>query len=189
VSGLLWAGGYSGANQFGLTLDYRQTVHALVRHFAAISGVQVVLVPHVVTADRLAEDDLRASQAVAAEHPGVDVAGPFDSPMQAKSYISGLHFFMGARMHACIAAFSSGVPVVPMAYSRKFTGLFGSLGYDEVADCTQDDQAAVVQRIQRGFDRRADLQALVHDGNAQAQQRLGRYRDALVGLLRGASHG
>lgn len=183
VSGLLWAGGYSGGNQFGLALDYRQTVHALVRHFNALPDVQVVLVPHVVTAGRLAEDDLRASQAVAAEHPGVEVAGPFDSPMQAKSFISGMHFFMGARMHACIAAFSSGVPCVPMAYSRKFTGLFNSLGYGEVADCTREDQAAVLARIHSAFDRRQELQALVANGNAQAQERLARYRGALTGLL------
>lgn len=183
VSGLLWAGGYSGQNQFGLALDYRQTVHALVRHFKVLPDVQVVLVPHVVTPNRMAEDDLRASQAVAAEHPGVEVAGPFESPMQAKSCISGMHFFLGARMHACIAAYSSGVPCVPMAYSRKFTGLFSSLGYGEVADCTREDQAAVQARICRAFDRREELRALVEAGNAQAQQRLASYRDALTGLL------
>lgn len=189
VSGLLWAGGYSGQNQFGLTLDYRQTMHALVRHFQALPHVQVVLVPHVVTADRLAEDDLRASQAVAAEHPGVEVAGPFDSAIEAKSYISGMHFFMGARMHACIAAFSSGVPCVPMAYSRKFTGLFNSLGYGEVADCTREDQAAVLGRICSAFDRRHELQTLVDDGNAHAQQQLAQYRDALAALLEEVARG
>lgn len=189
VSGLLWAGGYSGGNQFGLALDYRQTMHSLVRHFNALPGVQVVLVPHVVTAARLAEDDLRASQALAAEHPGVQVAGPFDTPMQAKSFISGFHFFMGARMHACIAAFSSGVPVVPMAYSRKFTGLFNSLGYYEVADCTREDQGAVLARVQSAFERRTELQDRVAAGNAQAQQRLAQYRAALAGLLGEEAHG
>ncbi len=185
VSGLLWAGGYSGANQFGLTLDYRLTMHALVRHFNSLPGVQVVLVAHVVTPDRLAEDDLRASQALATEHPGVQVVGPFESPMQAKSFISGLQFFMGARMHACIAAFSAGVPCVPMAYSRKFTGLFNSLGYDEVADCTREDQPTVLSRIARAFDQRAELQLRVQSGNAQAQARLDQYRTALAQLLRG----
>ena len=183
VSGLLWAGGYSGRNQFGLTIDYRQTVHALVRHFTAQPDVQVVLVPHVVTPGRLAEDDLRASQAVAVEHPGLEVAGPFDSPMQAKSFISGMHFFLGARMHACIAAFSSGVPCVPMAYSRKFTGLFNSLGYVAVADCTREDQAAVVSRVVMAFDRRTELKVLVDEGNSKAQAKLSTYRAALSQLL------
>jgi polysaccharide pyruvyl transferase WcaK-like protein len=189
VSGLLWAGGYSGSNQFGLALDYRQTVHALVAHFSALPGVQVVLVPHVVNADRLAEDDLRASQAVAAAHPGVAVAGPFKDPMQAKSFISGLQFFAGARMHACIAAFSSGVPCVPMAYSRKFSGLFGSLGYDEVADCTSEAEGAVVGRIQRAFEQRARLAEQVVACNQVAQERMQRYVAGLADMLQGASHG
>lgn len=33
-------------------------------------------------------------------------------------------------MHATIGAFSSGVPVIPTSYSRKFEGLYGSLGYN-----------------------------------------------------------
>lgn len=189
ISGLLWAGGYSGGNQFGLALDYRRTLHALVQYFGAMPDVQLVLVPHVVTAARLAEDDLRASQELATGHPGLEVAGPFASPMQAKSYISGLHFFVGARMHACIAAFSSGVPVVPMAYSRKFTGLFNSLGYTEVADCTKEDEAAVLGRIQRAYERRLDLQDRVASGSSQAQQRLAGYVNALSGLLREAARG
>ncbi|MBL8351859.1 MAG: polysaccharide pyruvyl transferase family protein [Burkholderiaceae bacterium] len=190
VSGLLWAGGYSGANQFGLALDYRETTLALVRHFSALPGVRVVLVPHVVNADRLAEDDLRASQEIADSHPGVEVAGPFATPMQAKSFIAGFDFFMGARMHACIAAFSTGVPCVPLAYSRKFTGLFDSLGYAHVADCTRDDQATVLLRVTQAFEQRGQLAAEVARGRREAQVRLDKYNAALQALLRdNASHG
>lgn len=188
VSGLLWAGGYTGANQFGLKLDYRATVLALVDHFLARPGVDVVLVPHVVTAERQEEDDLHAAREIAALRPSVLVAGPFDSPMAAKSYISGLDFFTGARMHACIAAFSSGVPCVPMAYSRKFTGLFNTLEYGHVADCTAEDQAAVVRRIQVGFDARDELAAQVGRGNRIAQERLTVYRQKLTEVLREVAH-
>ena len=80
------------------------------------------------------EDDLTANKTLAEEFPGVIVAPRFEGPSEAKSYISGLDFFCGSRMHACIAAFSSGVPVLPIAYSRKFAGVFGSLGYDRIAD-------------------------------------------------------
>ena len=65
---------------------------------------------------------------------------------------------MGARMHACIAAFSSGVPVVPMAYSRKFEGLFGSLGYDRTVDCTADS-AERSWRILAAYEARVALAA------------------------------
>ena len=190
VSGLLWAGGYSGRNQFGLALDYRQTMRELAARLAAQPNVRLVLVPHVVTPDRLAEDDLRACQALASEFGGeLEMAGMFDTPMSAKSFISGLDFFVGARMHACIAAFSSGVPCVPMAYSRKFTGLFGSLGYLHVADCRSDSQTAVVALVLDAFGRRAELAAEAITGQTLAEQRLGSYVTALEGLLRDVRHG
>lgn len=37
-------------------------------------------------------------------------------------------------MHATIAAFSSGVPVIPTAYSRKFLGLYSGVGYENIID-------------------------------------------------------
>lgn len=183
VSGLLWAGGYSGNNQFGLKLDYQKTVLALIDFFLAQPNVDVILVPHVVTSTREAEDDLRTSKKIATLRATVTVAGPFASPMDAKSFISGMDFFIGARMHACIAAFSSGVPCVPMAYSRKFTGLFNTMNYAHVADCTQDDQPKVVARIVAAFSDRDQLVAQTRLGNEIAQQRLGDYKKLIGEIL------
>ncbi|MBP9830985.1 MAG: hypothetical protein KBC65_05930, partial [Polaromonas sp.] len=64
-------------------------------------------------------------------------------------------------MHACIAAFSSGVPVVPMAYSRKFNGLFGTLGYVEIADCRRETTETVIENIMGGYKRRSVLGAVI----------------------------
>lgn len=188
VSGLLWSGGYTGTNQFGLQLDYRRTILDLVDWFADAAGAEVWLVPHVVTPDREVEDDWRASQQVAALRPSVRLAGPFETPSAAKSFISGLDYFTGARMHACIAAFSSGVPCVPMAYSRKFTGLFGTLGYPHVADCQNESEALVLQRIKTGFEQRAALGEQVQASLSAAAERLDRYRAALTALLRECAH-
>jgi colanic acid/amylovoran biosynthesis protein len=189
VSGLLWSGGYSGKNQFGLQLDYQATLLELVDHFQSINGVEVVLVPHVVTTDRAAEDDLRAAQALAAQRRNLVVAGPFSSPMAAKGYISGCHFFIGGRMHACIAAFSAGVPCVPMAYSRKFTGLFNTLNYAHVADCTKDDQAKVVSRIKTAYENRKALSEETATGKVIARSRLDGYTQLLEKIIREVAHG
>jgi polysaccharide pyruvyl transferase WcaK-like protein len=76
----------------------------------------------------------------------------FINPIEAKSYISGLDFFMGARMHACIAAFSSGVPVFPVSYSRKFFGLFrDSLGYQHLGDLTCVTADEALQEMKKTF--------------------------------------
>lgn len=58
----------------------------------------------------------------------------FHSPVEAKNVIAGMDLFIGARMHATIAAFSCGIPVIPTAYSRKFSGLFSGIGYENVVD-------------------------------------------------------
>ena len=65
---------------------------------------------------------------------GVEYHNQFDTPVEAKNLISCMDVFIGARMHATIAAFSSGVPVIPTAYSRKFIGLFNGVGYSNIID-------------------------------------------------------
>ncbi len=41
-------------------------------------------------------------------------------------------------MHASIAAFSSNCASIPFAYSRKFAGIYNSLGYDYLIDGKKD---------------------------------------------------
>ncbi|MFN3938080.1 MAG: polysaccharide pyruvyl transferase family protein [Gemmobacter sp.] len=184
VSGLLMNGGYTRNNMFGLVLDYPALMRGIAADFAAQGpGIALHFVPHVIRERGGLEDDLTVCRQLAAEHPGAVVAPAFASPSEAKSYIAGLDFFMGARMHACIAAFSAGVPVVPMAYSRKFAGLFGSLGYGHTVDCTAEDEAAIRHRIAAAFAARADLAAETRAALARGLERLQRYEDALVGLM------
>ena len=125
------------------------------------------------------EDDLRASAALQDEFPALRPAPDFASPSAAKSYIAGLDFFMGARMHACIAAFSSGVPVVPMAYSRKFAGLFGSLGYDHTVDCQSETNTAILEKIAAAFENRVTLATETASAARRGQAKLMTYQDAL----------
>lgn len=65
---------------------------------------------------------------------GVIYHGEFSSPIDAKGIISSMDVFIGARMHATIAAFSSGIATIPTAYSMKFASVFEGLGYPYVID-------------------------------------------------------
>lgn len=188
VSGLLYRGGYTGQNEFGLTLDYRALTDRLIVALLAQGDVDIELIPHVAVpgaAGDLAvvDDDQSIVADILARHPAVRAAGPFADSIAAKSHISGLDFLVGARMHACIAAFSAGVPVVPIAYSRKFNGLFSTLGYPHYVDgrtsSTDDAFAAIMQ----GFDNRAALGRALEDGMTIARTRLAAYEDALVKLI------
>ncbi len=145
VSGLLWNGGYSGRNEFGLKADYRKFISCIVEDLSRRRDTEVILVSHVVADDfNAVENDYKACVELASKFQGVIAQKPFDNPIEAKSFISGLDCFMGSRMHATIAAFSSGVPTLPLAYSKKFEGLYGSLGYGATIDLrTVDAEGAV----------------------------------------------
>jgi polysaccharide pyruvyl transferase WcaK-like protein len=188
VSGLLVNGGYSKDNMFGLKSDYADLMRRLIRHFASRPETEVHLVAHVISDTFPVEDDLKACEMLCSELPdtvsgNVVVAPRFATPSEAKSYIAGLDFFTGARMHACIAAFSSGVPVVPMAYSRKFAGLFGALGYLHTVDCTNDSADRIESYILESFERRAFLRSEVQVALSTGLDRLGLYEGKLQRLM------
>lgn len=188
ISGLLMSGGYTGKNELGIALDYPALIRQIVTHFQNHpEKCEVHLVSHVITDPEAktgdTEDDYFAARRLADAFPGCVLAPAFDTPSDAKSYISGLDFFMGARMHACIAAFSSGVPVIPMAYSRKFEGLFGSIGYPHTVDCTKESADAVFAKIVQGFENRASLLEEQKAALALGREKLGRYEAALEALV------
>lgn len=181
VSGLLFNGGYSGKNEFGLTLDYRLLMEQIIEFLLQQGNVDIWLVGHVITEG--VEDDCAAAAQLQEKYPALRLAPRFRSPSEAKSFISGMDFFSGARMHACIAAFSSGVPVVPMAYSRKFNGLFNSLGYTCILDCLKMNNEQGLALFKQAFADRAGLVDEVQRGNQQAQARLELYVDEVAALL------
>ena len=75
-----------------------------------------------------------------------------------------MDFFVGARMHATIGAFSSGVPVVPMAYSRKFNGLFiDTLDYPYICDMRESGNTEIISTIRESFHSRLQLKELIDD--------------------------
>ncbi len=190
VSGLLMSGGYTRNNMFGLQMDYPQMMRDILRHFTDHpDGCEVHLVPHVISWQRGAlEDDYAASVKLAEEFPSATIAAAFTSPSEAKSYIANMDFFMGARMHACIAAFSTGVPVVPMAYSRKFAGLFGALGYDETVDCTTQSSEEILTRIFDAYERRTVLAQTQKAAMDTGLKKLKRYEDVLGDLMETLAH-
>ena len=180
VSGLLFNGGYRGSNEFGMQVDYPAYTRGLIRALSARHGVRLHLICHVNATDMPQDDDGRVADQIAREFPSVIRAPPFRSPSDAKSYISGLDFLVAGRMHACIAAYSSRVPVVPVAYSRKFSGLFeGVLGYPHVVPVSGlSTEEAVAFTLDR-FDRRDALRANIQEGSALIAGRLESYRAEL----------
>lgn len=182
VSGLLYYGGYSGRNELGMTIDYAEYTHKLIAELLA-RGAEVHMIPHVTSAMGGNDDDSAAIPALKERFGAIRVPEPFADSVAAKSFMSGLDFVVGGRMHACIGAFSSGTPVVPVAYSRKFNGLFNTLGYSHFVDGRSVDTGTALDLTLAAFDNRNRLEADIQVGLAVAMTRLEAYEDALAQML------
>lgn len=182
VSGLLYNGGYSGQNELGLLLDYAALTHGLIEALLARRNVDVHLIVHV-TGDGGADDDLPVARHLVQLYPGLVLAPVFASSIEAKTYISGMDYVVAGRMHAAVAAFSTGVPVMPIGYSRKFNGLFGTLGYTHMVDGKATGTDAALAGLIDGFERRAELQKAIARGSVIVKERLAAYQAAVAGLL------
>ena len=183
VSGLLEHEARTGRNRFGLQADYGAVMCGCLSALCARDDVEVHLVSHVRSDADAPDNDEPLARRLASEFPRASLAPRFRDPIDAKSYISGLDILIAGRMHACIAALSSGVPVVPIAYSRKFAGLFGMLGYKWTLPVTGYDTHAAIAYILDCVSRRDELAADAAIASTKAQGLLDRYRSELRGFL------
>ncbi len=185
VSGLLWNGGYTRNNQFNLKIDYQRLMRSSIKYFLNFNNVQIHLLSHVVPENNTVEDDFSVSEKLRDEFKSLKIAPRFDDPSTAKSYISALDFFIGARMHACIAAFSSGVPVFPIAYSRKFNGLFlGTLHYDWLGDGVSHTNEIIMSKLMQAFENRLLLKDQIRiANNTIVKERLDKLKSIISNIL------
>lgn len=113
-------------------------VVAFVRHLVVSKGYGVLLIPHVVPLDGSGKnnDALYMKQMLAScgdLGTRIRMAPSHLNAAQMKYLIGQCRFFIGARTHATIAALSSGVPTISIAYSVKAIGINRDLfGDDEV---------------------------------------------------------
>ncbi|KXI27220.1 polysaccharide pyruvyl transferase family protein, partial [Paraglaciecola hydrolytica] len=180
VSGLLYNQSLA-SNNFALKMKYHTYTENLIEYFLA-KNIEVCLVPHVIS-KIVMEDDVSICQRLQVKYPQTTVAPVFDNPSKIKGYISRFDFFVGARMHATIAAFSAGVPVVPCAYSMKFKGVFENLGYNAVVDAKELSTEDAFNKTIEMFDNREQLTEAIQEGNLVAKTKLGNYKSRLVELF------
>jgi colanic acid/amylovoran biosynthesis protein len=87
-----------------------------------------------------------------------------------KWVIGRTQFFIGSRMHACIAALSQCVPAVGLAYSAKFLGVFESAGVGRtIVDLRKCDAAEVVASVARAWMQRTELRGELQERVASLQ--------------------
>jgi polysaccharide pyruvyl transferase WcaK-like protein len=157
VNGLMYNGGYTRKNMFGLDLDYGKLIEKIIEKFLSESDSNLILIPHNMAAKGNVESDLEACEKVSHNIPEnlknrIHISEIKDTPSKVKSVISQCNFFIGSRMHSCIAALSSGIPTVGIAYSKKFIGVFESVGVRElVVDARSDSIESALNHLWKNF--------------------------------------
>jgi colanic acid/amylovoran biosynthesis protein len=163
VSGLLFQGGYTGRNEFGLRSDYRSLMYILIRALLAHPGTQVLLVPHVLGTENQAESDLLACEqiykALHGRYPGrIGIPRGSYDPAEMRYLIGLCSFFLGARMHACIAAIAQKVPAVSIAYSDKFLDVMQTIGVERlVADARRMSYQQILEILEDSWASRGEI--------------------------------
>jgi colanic acid/amylovoran biosynthesis protein len=152
---------------------------------AAELDVDVVFVPHV-TGPARSKDDRVTARAVGREmkQPWRSIGGDY-GPDELKGLISRFSIFLGARMHANIAALSSGVPTVAISYSHKTEGIMQSfeqsgrvIGIDELTG------ERVTSLLRETWRDREDVKRLLLDRLRQVTRSSRRNVDLILDLLR-----
>lgn len=162
VNGLLYNGGYDRDNMFGLKIEYPLFLLNLLKRLC-VENVEIWLVPHTFAPAGDVESDNEACEILRGLLPENLkgrvrlVAGDCDQH-EIKGVIGACDFFVGSRMHSCIAALSQGIPCVGVAYSRKFRGVFETVGVEDwIVDGREVDTDRAVQGVLDLYHRRKSI--------------------------------
>lgn len=187
VSGLLYNNAYDWRERLGLAVDYRELMQRLVGVIASEWGAGVLLVPHVLAKQGKESDPsacriLREASGLSDDRVAV-LAEPINH-RQLKGAIGQCDFFVGSRMHSCIAALSQGVPTMGIAYSCKFSGVFESVGASDcVADLRTSSIPDVLNQVESAYNSRTDLRRRLEAAVPVVQRAVREAFDLLVPLV------
>ena len=132
----------------GITMKcYEELIEWIIEH----TDMQIALIPHVVWKNN---DDRKPLSELYEKYKSTErlLQIPDGSCEELKGYISQCRFFVGARTHATIAAYSTCVPTLVVGYSVKAAGiaqdLFGSTEHYVLPVQSLKDPQDLVQGFQ-----------------------------------------
>lgn len=191
VSGLLCQDPEAAQKTYGLadlhTNQIDAAAHALLQ---SDPSLRLLLVPHVLRAPDDPESDWAAANALQ-KRLGADYADRVTvlpqtlNATELKWVIARLDWFAGARMHATIAGFSSGVPTLGLGYSHKAGGVFSECGIGaDVADLRDLDADGVGAKVTESITNRAQMKASLAELLPGIKARASDQMDALASIIR-----
>lgn len=181
ISALMMNNGYSNSTSFGLRLDYDSFYKSVINYLEA-EEYEIHLIAHV-TANNSIENDYALCKKIHEEFPNTILGPYFQNPMQAKAYLGKMDCVIASRMHAAIGAFSMGVPIIAVSYSRKFQGLFNSLKYDYVIDAREEDENIALNKIDMWLRDLKHMRRMAHKSIEYANNEMTKFNDKLENIL------
>lgn len=183
VSGLLCNNACDARRTFGLAAAHDDQIEALARSLLQTDQtLRLLLIPHVHKPETEAESDLAACRSLQKRlgSLGADRVYVLEQrldAMELKWVLARLDWFAGARMHATIGAFSSGVPTLGLGYTDKAQGVFDECGIgDDVADLRRLDARSLGVRAAASYlssqASKADLNARLEGIKARANREM-----------------
>ena len=162
ISWLLYVDTAAHKSAFGIQFSYREFIMSLIKRLMERTDAHILLVPHV-TAPGGEEGEVALCREVVKSIDGQYsnrlhlVAQQYDQS-EIKGLIGLCDFFIGSRMHACIAALSQCIPAVGLAYSDKFRGVFQSIGVEHcVIDMRGKEREEAMDAIVEAFEQRNSI--------------------------------
>jgi polysaccharide pyruvyl transferase WcaK-like protein len=182
-SGLLVGINVNGRAYLGAApSSHRELIDALVGRLLESTEAKVLLIPHEFGSEREVEADRAILEGVGARFPGRVFA--LEKPLnerEVKWVIGRTHVFIGASMHACIAALSQLVPTLALTSTDKFLGVLEGAGLeDATVDLRATDTAAVIERALSLVAGRVEAGALLAQKIPEVQAQVMRAIGALV---------
>ena len=169
INGLMFQGGYTGKNMFGLRYEYKTFILNLIEKLITETDCLIALIPHTYGERGNVNSDPEAARLIydalkdKCKNRLYRLTGEYDQ-LEIKGIIGQCDFFIGSRMHACIAAISQNVPTAAIAYSKKFSGVFESIGLEHmVVDARLLDMDESVNRVMAIYQGRASERVAMSD--------------------------
>lgn len=154
VHGGRYTEGFSRKPSAALRLDYAGFIPEVARALLESEpNAHVLMVPYTAVPAGHPENDVEACEHVAATLPDalrarVHGVHGLREPSQINAAIARCDFFVGSRLHACIAALSQGVPCVAVADNWRFEGVFASAGMQgSVVDARYDEAVSALRFV------------------------------------------
>jgi len=159
----------------------------LALHVNRTIGGSVFLIPHEIRPPQLGIDDVSAADLLATAldcPPWLHVIRGNYGPSEIKGIVSRFDALIACRMHAGIAALSSGIPTLMISWSHKYAGVMEDLG---LAEFVWDFLAPAGRELGPLFDelwqQRRSVSERLHDFNARAQFEIGTTVEKILSLL------